>query len=305
VSIFFRASSPPPDGRVPLARLPDPLPMGEADEIQRILGAKDFYAILGVPRNVEEDELRRQYKRLALICHPDKCSHPKAEDAFKAVGKAFSTLSDPQKRRQYDRFGEEGVQTAGRPTAREANPEDIYDIFAQMFGAEFQNLRGQQFHHTRMRRAAPQPQGPQPVHPAAQFTQLLPLLLFFLTYLLFSIGGNESVAPYSLHVDLDRGYSLKRKTRAHKIPYYVRQTFASDFGRDATRLQQVEEHVYDSYKGYLNRKCQYEQREKAVMRQRANTYYTGRDQEDMLRRADEAATPACDEIRELIARYGF
>lgn len=40
-----------------------------------------------------------------------------------AVGKAFSTLSDPQKRRQYDRFGEEGVQTAGRPTAREANPD--------------------------------------------------------------------------------------------------------------------------------------------------------------------------------------
>ena len=57
-----------------------------------------------------------------------------------AVGKAFGTLSDPQKRAQYDRFGEEGVQEGMRQRSHggahgaEMYPEDIYDIFAQMFG---------------------------------------------------------------------------------------------------------------------------------------------------------------------------
>ena len=76
--------------------------------VKRINGCEDYYAILGISdKSCSEDTIKRSYKKLALKLHPDKCKVRGAEDAFKAVSRAFSCLSDPQKRRSYDRFGSE------------------------------------------------------------------------------------------------------------------------------------------------------------------------------------------------------
>ena len=68
----------------------------------------DLYAVLGVPRNATEDEIKRAYRRLARELHPDVSAHPEAEHRFKQVAAAYETLSDPAKRRQYDVFGQSG-----------------------------------------------------------------------------------------------------------------------------------------------------------------------------------------------------
>jgi len=76
--------------------------------VKRINGCEDYYAILGISdKSCSEDTIKRSYKKLALKLHPDKCKVRGAEDAFKAVSRAFSCLSDPQKRSSYDRFGSE------------------------------------------------------------------------------------------------------------------------------------------------------------------------------------------------------
>lgn len=75
---------------------------------QSILDASDYYALFSVsPSLVDQDPdcVRRAYKRLALSVHPDKCSEPDAEVAFKKVAKAYSVLSDPRLRQIYDTFG--------------------------------------------------------------------------------------------------------------------------------------------------------------------------------------------------------
>ena len=66
---------------------------------------RDFYQILGVPREASQDDIQRAYRRLARTHHPDVNKDPAAEERFKDVSEAYHVLSDPQTRRRYDAFG--------------------------------------------------------------------------------------------------------------------------------------------------------------------------------------------------------
>jgi curved DNA-binding protein len=78
-------------------------------------GDRDFYQVLGVPRNASQDEIQRAYRKLARAHHPDVNKDPGAEDRFKDISEAYDVLSDPQTRRRYDTFG---------PNFRQV-PEDV------------------------------------------------------------------------------------------------------------------------------------------------------------------------------------
>ncbi|HVT14460.1 MAG TPA: J domain-containing protein [Fimbriimonadaceae bacterium] len=69
--------------------------------------AKDYYKILGVPRNADEKEIKATYRKLARKFHPDVNPGDKAAEAkFKEVSEAYDVLGDPEKRKLYDQFGE-------------------------------------------------------------------------------------------------------------------------------------------------------------------------------------------------------
>jgi len=73
---------------------------------------RDYYTILGVARDAGPDEIKKAYRKAALKWHPDKNQdrRAEAEEKFKEVAEAYDVLSDPEKRKIYDRFGEEGLK---------------------------------------------------------------------------------------------------------------------------------------------------------------------------------------------------
>ncbi|MGR0162211.1 DnaJ C-terminal domain-containing protein [Paenarthrobacter nitroguajacolicus] len=76
--------------------------------------AKDHYSVLGVLRTAKPDAIQRAYRKLARKYHPDVNREPDAADKFKEIGEAYDTLSDPETRARYDRFGADYRQYAGR-----------------------------------------------------------------------------------------------------------------------------------------------------------------------------------------------
>ena len=66
---------------------------------------KDYYDIMGVPRDASQDEIKRSYRKLARKYHPDVSKEAEAEARFKEVGEAYEVLKDPEKRAAYDQLG--------------------------------------------------------------------------------------------------------------------------------------------------------------------------------------------------------
>jgi DnaJ family protein B protein 6 len=69
--------------------------------------AKDYYSVLGVSEDCDQDQIKKAYKKLALRWHPDKNpgNTKEAEEKFKEIGEAYAVLSDPDKRKKYDKYG--------------------------------------------------------------------------------------------------------------------------------------------------------------------------------------------------------
>ena len=77
------------------------------------MAKRDYYEVLGVAKDANEDEIKKAYRKLAKQYHPDVNKEPDADEKFKEVQEAYENLSDPQKREQYNQFGHDGPNTNG------------------------------------------------------------------------------------------------------------------------------------------------------------------------------------------------
>ncbi|MEA3489710.1 MAG: molecular chaperone DnaJ [Candidatus Omnitrophota bacterium] len=101
--------------------------------------SKDYYELLGVDRNASGEEIKKAYRKLAVKHHPDKNpGDPGAEEKFKNISHAYEILSDQDKRRRYDQFGESAFQYGGGGGFGAFH--DPFDIFREVFGGGFGDL---------------------------------------------------------------------------------------------------------------------------------------------------------------------
>jgi molecular chaperone DnaJ len=97
---------------------------------------RDYYDVLGVGRDADEQEIKKAFRRLARELHPDVNDHdPEAEDKFKEAAEAYEVLSDAERRQTYDAYGHEGLRSGGFDP-RSASFGSIDDLFQAFFGGD-------------------------------------------------------------------------------------------------------------------------------------------------------------------------
>ncbi|KIY98031.1 putative J domain-containing protein [Monoraphidium neglectum] len=288
--------------------------------VAQILKAKDYYETLELAKGADDDEIKRAYRKLALKLHPDKNKAPKAEEAFKAVSRAFSCLSDADKRAHYDRTGYESrdaaaTANAGRGGAArtrsgpfgpmgggafygeaDIDPEEIFNMFfgAGAFGPHRvyrSHFGNPQFAQRRARTGAPPSPQEQQRGAMLGLLQLLPvLLLVFMT--LFSGSADPA---YSLQRDAK--YTQGLATTRLQVPYYVKHVgeFEAKYGGTGTHGRTaLERQVESEYYEGTHLRCQQE-------RMTQHRMYTWGNRA----KAKAMPMPGCDELLSLNDRLGI
>lgn len=98
------------------------------------MSKRDYYEILGLPREATQDDLKSAYRRLAKQYHPDVNKEAGAEEKFKEISEAYSILSDDEKRSAYNRYGHAAFQ-GGQGGTADFSGFTVDDIFEQFFGS--------------------------------------------------------------------------------------------------------------------------------------------------------------------------
>jgi DnaJ-class molecular chaperone len=105
------------------------------------MSKRDYYEILGLPKNASDEDIKKAYRTAAMKYHPDRNKEPGSEDKFKEAKEAYECLGDAEKRQLYDQHGHNDPFAHGRRHQSNTGNDHISDIFTNIFGN-----RGFQFH---------------------------------------------------------------------------------------------------------------------------------------------------------------
>ncbi|KAM3606215.1 uncharacterized protein V6R79_012864 [Siganus canaliculatus] len=267
----------------------------QLEAVRKIKSCKDYYQILGVEKTASEEDLKKAYRKLALKFHPDKNHAPGATEAFKAIGNAYAVLSNAEKRRQYDQYGEERPHPSRHRQHRDfeadISPEDLFNMF---FGGGFpssnvhvyRNGRMHFAHHNRQERREQQRDGG-----LALFVQLMPILILIIVSALSQMMVTQP--PYSLSYHPSAGHIHKRHTAHLKVPFYVGERFNEEYA--GNNLKNVERSVEEDYISNLRNNCWKEKQQKEGLLYRAR--YFG--DSELYQRAQRMGTPSCSRLSEI------
>uniref|UniRef100_A0AAY4AR28 DnaJ homolog subfamily B member 14 n=1 Tax=Denticeps clupeoides TaxID=299321 RepID=A0AAY4AR28_9TELE len=256
----------------------------QLDGVQRIKRCKDYYEVLGINKEANEEELKKAYRKLALKFHPDKNHAPGATEAFKKIGNAYAVLSNPDKRRQYDVTGGEEPSSPGhghgnfdfhRGFEADITPEDLFNMF---FGGGFPSCESDS--HLTIKRGG-----------FSMFIQLMPIVILILVSILSQLM--VSTPPYSLYSKQSTGQTVKRQTENLRVDYYVNRDFKAEY--KGLVLQKIEKSVEEDYVSNVRNNCWKERQTKTDLLYAAKVY-----RDERLRRKAELMTMEnCKELDRL------
>lgn len=227
------------------------------EECEKIIKSHDYYQILGITKEASPDEMKKAYKKMAIKFHPDKNHSSKAEEAFKKIATAYQTLSDPEKKKLFDKYGSEEeyrekVYQAHKQQYEEEEEIDPFDIFQMFMGGGIDQRTLERIRRQNRARAANAPvQNPRMMR-IMGLVQLLPLVLMLLYYILPPLLEKKELYSYQISYE----YPYKKTTAKHKVPFYVGNQFLEKYNGKKKELLEEEDNIEKKYLTYLNEACE-------------------------------------------------
>eukprot|EP00053_Salpingoeca_punica_P010904 m.97383 g.97383 ORF g.97383 m.97383 type:complete len:416 (-) comp15527_c1_seq1:1454-2701(-) len=227
----------------------------QAVRVKEILRKKCLYERLSVSRDASKGVIKKAYYKLALEFHPDKNTAPGADEAFKAISKAFDILNDDAKRRQYDVTGDDEpqVQQQRHPGHHEMTPEEL---FAHFFGANvFQQQPRRRGNMYTRQTYYEEPRGEGHNNNNNDAFNILQIF-FALILVLIMTSSFLSPTREPMYTLRPMGPYVLKQTLPHlpHIEFYVKDTFAADTRSPAT-LSEVYRDVEQHYLGSATQGC--------------------------------------------------
>lgn len=258
--------------------------------VQRILRTKDYYDILEVPKNANEEVAKKAYRKLALKLHPDKNGAPGADEAFKKLSKAFQCLTDPEKKQVYDTYGDEERMPQQQRHHYQQDFMTPEDLFAAFFGG---GPAFHQHHH-----------GPRHRHhhddgqmQRVQIFQALPVLLLVLLTLASNFAAKDGGSKFSFQPN--NAYRNERSTATLNVAYYVTDDFEEHYNEGTRNLAEFDRQVEIYHIRSLHSDCDYQEKtqyKKVLAAKRRGS------QED-LQAARNHPRPACKELERVKKKF--
>eukprot|EP01054_Gregarina_sp_Poly1_P010165 Gregarina_sp_Poly_1__10164@NODE_699_length_6701_cov_39_270274_g527_i0_p3_GENE_NODE_699_length_6701_cov_39_270274_g527_i0NODE_699_length_6701_cov_39_270274_g527_i0_p3_ORF_typecomplete_len390_score50_62DnaJ/PF00226_31/7_3e25DUF1977/PF09320_11/0_00015RPT/PF13446_6/0_0057TPR_16/PF13432_6/0_0084TPR_16/PF13432_6/1_1e03TPR_14/PF13428_6/0_023TPR_14/PF13428_6/1_1e03PMI_typeI/PF01238_21/0_008TPR_MalT/PF17874_1/0_062TPR_MalT/PF17874_1/2_9e03TPR_9/PF13371_6/0_095TPR_8/PF13181_6/0_14TPR_8/PF13181_6/6_3e03TPR len=212
---------------------------------RQVLIAKDYYQMLGLKQDANDDAIKKAYRKLALQLHPDKNSAPKAEEAFKKISKAFQTLSDAAKRKRYDHTGQEDDQphVASQHDSEFMTAEELFQAFFGFGGATiYTGPDGRTF--VQRRRPHQRQNMPPATEAQRRVYNILQLLPVFIIVLL-SIMGSDFFADHRADYRLikTRDTPLLSETTRFQVPFFASPSFATKYPKGSLARDRSEAEI--------------------------------------------------------------
>jgi len=302
----------------------------------RKCGQTAYYDILGlesVKTSCSEADIKKAYRKLSLLTHPDKNGYDGADEAFKMVSKAFQVLSDPDKKTRFDKFGGDpesrhqqastspfgggfASSAAGRGPMfeEEISPEEMFrQFFGGGMGGGFPGfafdtgpqfvfnmggpgIRVTQFGGGMPRRRPRAGEAQQQQSASNILTSLLPLLLLFILPLLSQLfSGSGSPGPNFTLDKSEPPYTKALKTRALKVPYWVDPSEYRDLSR--SQREKLDHRVEVRLVSDLNARCEKEQQDREHLYYAAQGWFTV--DKDKEAKARNFKMPSCERLQKL------
>ncbi|KAF3324621.1 Chaperone protein dnaJ 49 [Carex littledalei] len=230
---------------------------------------KDYYQMLGLEKSCTVEDVRKAYRKLSLKVHPDKNKAPGAEEAFKAVSKAFQCLSNEENRKRYDLVGSDEPVTHRRATTRHRGGYRYYDedefdadeIFRNFFYGgmapattpfgTFHFQMGRQHGHRGGHGSAGAAGGGG--SPFRMLIQILPVIILLLLNFL------PSSDPIYM---LSRSYPYEHKVQTGRgsVAYYVKSPdkFEQEYPHQSAQRAHLEQRIERDYVGVVSQNCRLE-----------------------------------------------
>lgn len=242
------------------------------EKCKQLLKKKDYYDLLNISKSATQEEIKRGYKKQAVRFHPDKNHSKLAEECFKKISEAYQTLSNPEKKEFYDKYGDEAEFREKYYQTHQAYEEemDAFDIFDILFGGDpnFQRRAGQR---RRRYRQADFTHNNNNINLAGRggylmLMQFLPVIFMLILFVIPNLSSFFEAKPL-YQFKRDSLYSHRRKTSINQVEFYVGEEFIKKYPK-MKDFQNLEPDIEKEYLSYVYQECR-----NAISRKNTYEYY--------------------------------